>query len=80
MGVTCGPLIPVAGALEEDVCWHRTGNGGTKGEGALGMDLCKRRCLQCERGVVHSGKSFKPCNCIGIRTTPPCKGSIRPTC
>ncbi len=29
-GVTCGPLMPVAGALEGDVCWHRAGDGERK--------------------------------------------------
>lgn len=33
-GVTCGPLIPEAGALERsrggDVCWRRAGNGERK--------------------------------------------------
>lgn len=29
-----------------------------RGGGGFKMDLCKRRRLQCERSVVHSGKSL----------------------
>ena len=63
-GVTCGPLIPVAGALERSRRGKMSagvglGMGNEKEEGrGFRMDLCKRRRLQCERSVVHSGKSL----------------------
>lgn len=44
-----------------DVCQHWTGNvvfRGGGGGGGLASGPCKRRCLRCERGVVHPGKSL----------------------
>lgn len=72
------PPLPVAGALEGDVCWHRAGNGERK-EGGFRMDLCKRRCLRCERSVVHSGKSLSHAAVASV-SVELCKESIMPTC
>lgn len=59
VGVTCGPPIPVAGALEEGGMSAGIGLGmGNERRGGFRMDPGKRRRLQCERSVVHSGKSL----------------------
>lgn len=77
-GLPVAPPLPVAGALEGDVCWHRAGNGERK-EGGFRMDLCKRRCLRCERSVVRSGKSLSHTAAVSL-SAELCKESIMPSC
>lgn len=63
-GLPEAPPPPDSGALERGGMsagrrgWKWGTKSGSWGEGGFKMDLCKRRRLQCERGVVHSGKSL----------------------
>ena len=50
------------------------GDGKERG-GGFKMDLCKRRRLQCERSVVHSGKSLSHALSVEQRGTKKSQGN-----
>lgn len=67
----------MAGALEGGMSASIGLRMGNERRGGFKMDLCKRWHLQCERSVVHSGKSLSRALLVEVQQR---RESIMPTC